>query len=451
MTALTRADFFKYADDDKKDRKLKILELYKSKKPFQLKDGTNVVFKYEQLVYDKIAALKEGNDVKDKSAYNAIVFKTTKNTNKKLTDLEKSNELGGGGKGSGGGAENTRLNESSVCLWCAVYDKIGKSDYATVISNYTKAKTSYDVDETDLNMISQNDELWLTHYERVSKFLMDGMFKNGNYEFHRGSEKVKSIYKKYSELNKLLDVPFSDPNKWNPGDIWGFRKNLKLEIDDCQTLDCLNRYILNQLVDRNIVAVSLKKTEGPAKQKNFNVGEKRPPTIWNGFRVAVEGKGIFGSKDVYIYSKGEDEINMQFRSFDNLSGWQGELIGKTAKYGKAAFGIVNRNLSDLKLEILPGLQTVVTKAKTKDKNLIEELYIMFSKYSDPGVTLNNFLTTVQSPDTKADWIYSKYLGVKMIDTLMKTTQNNRNAFTQGIVGYALSNSKDSSAFIKIYD
>ena len=43
------------------------------------------------------------------------------------------------------------------------------------------------------------------------------------------------------------------------------------------------------------------------------------------------------------------------------------------------------------------------------------------------------------------------LGVKMIDTLMKTTQNNRNAFTQGIVGYALSNSKDSSAFIKIYD
>ena len=39
MAALTRADFFKYEDDAKKDRKLKILEFYKSKETFELKDG----------------------------------------------------------------------------------------------------------------------------------------------------------------------------------------------------------------------------------------------------------------------------------------------------------------------------------------------------------------------------------------------------------------------------
>ena len=86
----------------------------------------------------------------------------------------------------------------------------------------------------------------------------------------------------------------------------------------------------------------------------------------------------------------------------------------------------------------------------KTKKILTELYNMFKKYSDPGVTLTNFLTTSQSKGTKPDWIYSKYLGVKMIDILMSTTEKNRDTFTQGMVGYALSNSKDSSAFIKIY-
>lgn len=447
MAALSMTDFFKYADDDTKDRKLKILQLYKEGKAFQLKDGTNVVFKYEKTVYNKIAGLKPG----DKESYKDVIFTTTKNQKKKLTDLEKTKDLGGGGKGSGGGAENTKTNESSVCLWCAVYEKYGKSDLATVVANYSKVKKLYDVDEKDQVMISQTDPVWLNHYEKVSKFLMDGMFRGGDYEFHRGSAKVKKLYDKYKELNKLLEVPFSDPNKWNPGDIWVFKRDFELEIDDCQTLDCLNRYIINALADRTMVGVSLKKVEGAAvHQKNFNVGEKRPPTIWNGYRVGVEGKGIFGSKDVYIYSKGEDEINMQFRSFDNLSGWQGELIGKTAKYGKAAYGPVNRNLKDLGLETLPSQQEIVTKAKAKQNVLLTELYNMFKKYGEPGMTLKNFLETAKSTETKADWVYSKYLGVKMIDILMSSTEKNRNAFTQGLVGYALSNSKDSSAFIKIY-
>jgi len=451
MAALTRADFFKYEDDDEKDRKIKILKFYKDKETFELKDGTNVVFKFEKSVYDKIAGLKSGDNSKDKLAYSSIVFTTTKNQKKKLTDLGKSEKLGGG-KGSGGGAKNTKMNESSVCLWCAVYKKYEKSDQATVVANYSKVKSLYVVDESDNVMISQKDPEWLDHYEKVSKFLVKGMFTDGDYEFHRGSDKVKKIYNVFKRLNKLLEVPFNDANKWNPGDIWAFRKGFDLsEIEDCQTIDCLNRYILNALIDRDMVGISLKKIEnGLVHQKNFNVGEKRPPTIWNGFRVGIEGKGIFGSKDVYIYSKGEDEIDMQFRSFDNLTGWQGELIGKTAKYGKAAYGTVNRNLADLRLEILPPQQEIVTKAKAKEKKLLTELYNMFKKHTDPGMSLDNFLATSQSKETKPDWVYSKYLGVKMIDILMSSTPAKRNTFTQGMVGYALSNSKDSSAFIKIY-
>jgi hypothetical protein len=449
MAALSASDFFKEPTSVRPDRKLLILKKYKAEEAFQMADGKLVVFKYEKSVYDKISALSPG----DNNGYNSILLKDTQGKTYKLNKIGKSKEFGGGGSGSGGGAENTKNNESSVCLWSAVYKVFGKADVSTVIKNYNnpKVKALYDVDETEKNMISQTDELWLNHYERTAKFLVDGLFKQGDYIFHRGGPFVAKIYKKFSQLNKLLSVPFANANKWNPADIWVSKKGFDLEgLDDCQTIDCLNRYILNALKDRTLVGISLKKTENRIRQTNFNVGEKRPPMKWNGYRVAAKGKGIFGSKDVYVYGKGEDEVEMQVRSFDDLSGYQGEIIGKKAKYGKIAHGPINVVLSDLNLPTLPPQQTIVAKARNKDKVLIKELYKMFKKYDEPGVSEENFIKIVTSKDTKSDWLFSKYLGVKLIDILMSATPSTkRDGFVQGAIGYALSNSKNSSAFIKI--
>ena len=448
MAALTAADFFKEATSTRPDRKLLVLKKYKDESAFEMKDGSHVVFKFEKAVYDKIAGLKPG----DNSGYNAIVLKDKKNKSYKLNTIAKTKEFGGGGSGSGGGAQNTKLNESSVCLWCAVYKVHGSADMNTVVKYYNDRDVTalYDVDETGKNMVSQNDQVWIDHYQRTAQFLVDGLFSRGDYIFHRGGDFVARIYKTFAKLNKLMDVPFANANKWNPADIWVSRKGYDLEgIEDCKTVDCLNRFILNALKDRDLVGVSLKKTQSSIRQTNFNVGEKRPPMVWTGFKVASAGKGIFGSKDVYVYGKGEDDVEMQVRSFDDLSGYQGEIIGKVAKYGKIAHGPINQVLSDLNLETLPSQQTIVVKARAKDKALIKDLYDLFSKYDDPLISYDNFLTTVSSKDTKADWLFSKYFGVKLIDILMSTSAKNRNSFVQGAIGYALSNSKNSSAFIKI--
>jgi hypothetical protein len=125
------------------------------------------------------------------------------------------------------------------------------------------------------------------------------------------------------------------------------------------------------------------------------------------------------------------------------------LIGKVAKYGKIAHGPINLVLKDLRLEQLPPQQTIVARARAKDEKLIKELYKMFKKYADPGLTEANFVTTVKSSATKSDYLFSKYLGVKLIDILMSTTTKNRDAFVQGALGYALSNTKNSAPFIKI--
>jgi hypothetical protein len=446
MAALSAADFFKEPSGARPDRKLVILNKYKKEEAFEMSNGPPVVFKFEQTAYDKIAALIPG----DTRGYNSIVLKDKNNKAYNLNKIQKSKDLGGGG-GSGAGAENTKMNESSVCLWCAVYKKYGAADRDTVVKYYKDVKNLYDVDESDKNMISQTDDLWLKHYERSAEFLVKGLFSKNDYIFHRGSDLVDTINKKFSELNKKMEVPFANINKWSPADIWAVKKGFKLDISGCQSLDCLNRDLLNALKDRNLIGISLKKTMNSIHQTNYNVGEKRKPMVWNGYRLKAEKKdsNILSSKDVYVYGKGEDEIEMQLRSFADLSGWQGELIGAVAKYGKIAYGPINLILRDLRLEQLPNQQLIIGLARTKDEKLIRELYKTFSKYSEPGMTEQNFVVTVQSKETSADKLYSKYLGVKLIDILLSTNQKNRDSFVQGALGYALSNTKNSAPFIKV--
>ena len=446
MGALSAADFFKEPTGSRPDRKMIILNKYKNEEAFEMSSGSPVVFKFEKSVYDKISALIPG----DNKGYNSIVLKDKNNKSYNLNKISKSKELGGGG-GSGAGAENTKMNESSVCLWCAVYKEYGVADKNAVIKYYKDVKDLYVVDESDKNMISQTDESWLKHYERCAEFLVNGLFKRGDYIFHRGSDLVDMINKKFSELNKKMETPFANINKWSPADIWVIKKGFKLDISECQTLDCLNRDLLNALKDRNLIGISLKKTMNTIHQTNYNIGEKREPMVWNGFRVKAEKKdsNILSSKDVYLYGKGEDEIEMQLRSFADLSGWQGELIGSVAKYGKIAYGPINLILKDLGLEELPNQQSVIALARSKDEKMIKELYKTFSKYAEPGMSEASFMSTAQSKETSADKLYSKFLGVKLIDILKSTTDKKRDSFIQGALGYALSNTKNSAPFIKV--
>ena len=415
---------------------------------FIMADGTNVVFNFDPIIYDKVASMTG----EDKKAYNEIVLKDITNKTYKINSIAKSKEFGGGG-GSGAGAENTKMNESSVCLWCAVYKVYGKADFNTVVKyhNERKVKELYDVDETDKNMISQTDEVWLKHYERCAEFLVNGMFKYEDYIFHRGSNLVDEINKKFGELNKKMESPFANINKWSPADIWVTKKGFKLDISGCQTVDCLNRDLLNALKDRTLVGISLKKTVNSIHQTNYNVGEKRQPMKWSGYRIksAKRDSTIMSSKDVYIVGAGEDTIDMQLRSFAELSGWQGELIGSVAKYGKIAYGPINLILKDLGLEQLPNQQSIVSRSRAKDEKLIKELYSMFKKYNTPGLSEENFIITVKSKAIKSDYLFSKFLGVKLIDILMSTSATQRNSFVQSALGYALSNTKNSAPFIKV--
>lgn len=446
MAKLTAADFFKEATASRPDRKKIFLTKYHSQEPFMLNSGKPMVFKYDKKTFDIVAGLIPG----DNKGYTSVALKGSDNRTYRMTDLAKTKEFGGGG-GSGAGAENTKMNESSVCMWCAVFKEYGDASLSSIVRNYKSVKDYYITDETDANMISQTDQAWLDHYQRTAEFLVNGLFKQGEWIFHRGSTLVDDINAKFKEVNKKMDTPFANINKWSPADIWVSKKGFKLDLSKVMFMDDLNRYLINELKNRNLIGISLKKTQNSIHQTNYNVGEKRPPMFFDGSRVMSTKRdaNIFSSKDVYIVGKGEDTIEMQVRSFDDLSGYQGELIGAVAKYGKIAHGPMNMILNDLGLDKLPDQQIIVSKARAKDEKMAKELFSMFSSYATPGMSEEQFLTIVKSSTTKADWLFSKYLGVKLIDILMKATDNQRNDFVQGALGYALSNTKNSAPFIKV--
>lgn len=446
MSTLTATDFFKEPTSSRPDRKQVFLKKYKNKEVFQIKNGNMVVFKYDKAIYDKVNSLFPGMN----KEYNSIVLKTTDNKIYKITDIVKTKEFGGG-SGSGAGAENTKLNESSVCLWAAIQQKYGNSQYQTVIQNVKNVKSLYDVDENDSNMISQSDQVWINHYNRTAEYIVNKIKPRGSsYTYHRGSILVDRINKKFSECNKKMESPFSNINKWTPADIWMVKDTFKLDLSEIHSIDDFNRYLLNNFNNKNLIGISLKKTLKTVSRKDYNVGETRPLMKFKGQRIMAPRGNIFSSKDIYIYAIGEDEISMQVRSFDDLSGYQGELIGKTAKYGKIALGPINMVLGDLGLEKLPLQPSVAIKARQKNSNLLKELYDTFSKYGEPGMSFKNFIAYIENNNVKSDWIFSKYLGVKLIDIIMSTTQKKRNDFVQGTLAYALSNSKNSAPFIKLY-
>ena len=106
MSSLSQTELYKY--DHR--RELFVTKM-KTKDPFELNDGSKVVFDVDNELIKKISGKK---DLK------GTVLTVTKNKKViglyKLSDLKKNKEFGGGG-GSGAGADVTKLGESAQAIY----------------------------------------------------------------------------------------------------------------------------------------------------------------------------------------------------------------------------------------------------------------------------------------------------------------------------------------------
>ena len=216
-TKLSYAEFAKPKTEKRPDRKAIFLDKYKNNQPFRVSKNNlerDVIFDVKQEIIDKIVSLPVGNPDKKseefkkaKQIYDSILLSdiTSPGDTYSLNDLIKAGEFTG--RGSGAGAENTKLNEASVCLWAAVYQEANDASYDIVrrLANKENVAKYYDIDEDIDKIITQENEKWIKHYENVAEFLSKEVLNKEKYIFHRGSSFVKELYKKFNDINKTLD------------------------------------------------------------------------------------------------------------------------------------------------------------------------------------------------------------------------------------------------------
>ena len=214
-----------------------------------------------------------------------------------------------GNRGSGGGAEATKLTESAQCLYAAIAfglnRKITASDITT--TNARSFSSKFKVDETTERILSELPDEWVASSLLGANKLYE-RFNKGDYVFHRGSEEVDAINNIFSNVKKIEKFRM-DINKWNPSDIWMIRKDFNFDdLTKEKTILGLNQVIQEKLEDEILIGVSLKKMVNRASITAKNIfKDMKSCKFYAGYEYSIK------SIDAYVLLTGGTKI--QYRSF----------------------------------------------------------------------------------------------------------------------------------------
>ena len=350
-----------------------------------------------------------------------------------------------GSRGSGGGAEATRLTESAQCVYSAIAFGLGRKITSNDVTpeNVKKFSKRFNVDEKVENILNKLPDEWVQSSILGANKLVD-KFKgdNGTYVFHRGSKIVDRIENSFKRVKKNENVRM-DINKWNPADIWMVSNKFSFDaLDKQKTILGLNQVIQKKLEDKVLVGVSLKKIVGNAKISLKNAfKDMKTNKSYKGFEY---GKT---SKDGYLLMNGGTKI--QYRTFGgdaSLTGFQGEVKGSQANQGKISLGPTNMILRN------HGVGTVPTDAAARVKKnpglVFQEISLGLKKYAKMS-SIDIKKLEMNSKIITPSWLYSKLQVTQLFNIITMLKRAKQDEIVEDLYLYASSQSKYSSAYYKL--
>ena len=367
------------------------------------------------------------------------VFFTDRGEKLKITDIKKS-KMFGGGRGSGGGAENTDLTECAQCIYlAALYMKqdIKDLDFSSLPNNF----------EIDVPLKKIEDELtddWkessIVIAEKLKKYL-----GSGNWKFHKGSPMVNQINDVFRKLNaQEKPKPFSNVNKWCPADIWAVKGSAwEFDLAQYARLGEFNNQLKELHDAKKVVGISLKKAKGTAKLSRYNVkGFVKRPVRFKSY--TLYSRDFFKSKDMYIFI---GDLKMQFRSFEDTKSWQGEIKGTSAAGGKIGGGPLQAILEGVtRVKFKYDERTIQQLSKKPNPTFMQEFYELYlSLEKKKPIDERTFMATLKKQ--RPDFIYSKYKSMYYVANMTKS-KTYANKMADNLAGYALSASDLSGPFVK---
>jgi len=350
--------------------------------------------------------------------------------------LKKTADFGGGG-GMRGGSALTAQGESAQSIVNAIRYSYSGDISSEEVNDESVLDIKNQVEVTDFEgarELLQSNIGWLISSISIANALASQY--SGKFTQNRGSNWVKNLEKSVKPL--LKDVGISDINKWSPADIWMVSPE-EMGISWPNTLEEINSLLLKKYNEGKIIGVSLKKAGKEATLKVFNLPEKS--------KEIYDFKGIDprpnAAKGYILFN----DSSMEFRNFNGLSGFQGEILGKKAAGGKVGYGIIKKALNDNDVEL-------TSPSKVKDLVLNEDpnFKAKFENLwkSTPGLEDEDFEKYYDNPkktlNQNLSYRISKYLALEVINGI--NNSNNPNEIVADLLNYASSQTQDSAIFVK---
>jgi hypothetical protein len=385
----------------------------------------------------------------------------------------------GGGKGSGGGADDTRYTESLQCYFCSYVFNVAKKKITHASPAELEKGTRYVVaSETLNNCLDKGPKLWLSTdvYIKTANRLFDeyGRKMLSPVYFHRGSTFMDNIYAAKSKCHKI-DKATGSPqapgsfshDKWNPGDIWASTFSV-LETplaDYTSNWGELNERVYDLAKNGKLLGISLKKIEASALRANyqqFNAPTLAPPASYT-FGSWSYGKtgDFFKSQDIYIRI-GAKEV--QFRTTGGTTQWQGEIKGFSAAGGKIGGGNVHFYCKEVFGKGIYGDYDTEAQYlewfKRNESNGVSQqrMYDLYKKYNSrstpslPLIDQAEFMKNLAAIPKLKEYNFknSKMICLEFLDVIMSGTTAQRDQLATKMFRYAESATDQSSYFIKLY-
>ena len=417
-----------------RDRGERFLEKIETSAPLDLFGGTTVVVDKEKST-EAIEALKSKNYEAFKGV-SGIKFTTNDGKTLTLSKFEKTAEFGSGG-GQGGGSKNTRIQESAMAVVCAIaLNKGGVQENDINEKEISNAMSKVDIDATEeevLEFINSQSSWKATFIGSANTFLRT--YNNPNFVFHRSSSFTNSIYKAYSIAKKQAEVSMNN-DKWNPADIWAIDSSI-LEMTFPTNLEELNGMIVTLLTDKKLIGISLKKTSSNPKISVINLDK----SDYNGYTYDEFIMRATNNNLMVKYNDGQ----ITFRTFKYSSNYAGQIDGKHASHGKIGVGPLNTTLRFNGLSSLPTTKEVASKFTNQEEEFIQNYKNLFIKYVEDSS--DELFDQVQEKDL--NYRVSKYMSLRLLDIIEQADKKVQDEFISDVIRYASSQSKISSAHVKI--
>lgn len=406
-------------------------------------------------VTDKENAYKQIEEFVKNNYKGKIILTGTLSNTEDIIQIENNKLLKspifGGGCGMSLGTEQTGIIESAQCYYCAAVANVLNKECTNediTVEILQNAEQYVNTTHT-LSDVLTIDVSWVNSSITVANTLFSTQHINKDSRYYRKKNLMKQIYDTKRNITKKSNIEIQD-DRWNPGDIW--ISNMNDNLEDHNNLLEFNRYIRDLLLSKKLLSVSLKKVSKEANIEYYNVNEfdDRLLSIEN---VYISGgktyrSEFFNNKSVVFTCDGSE---CEMRSTNWLSSFTLSFrTNKNARSGSCGTNTVNYFLQENGINKISSVKNISSKIKNKDESFINDFCELYLKVTKDNIN-EEFISKLKNcyeNKKNMDWIFSKYIGMEIIQRLTLENDGSKRALTD-IINFAKSRSKLSSAFIKI--